>query len=348
MTASNKITLTKPDDWHLHVRDGSFLSSVLSDTADRFARAIIMPNLVDPVTTTRLAGEYRNRIIEALPNKYKLTFDPLMTLYLTNRTSASEIKRARESGFVHAVKWYPAGATTNSNQGVSDIVACYDVLEAMAEEGMPLLVHGEVTDPTVDIFDRERVFIDQFLTGIIKNFPTLKVVFEHITTEDAVSLVEGASDNVAATITAHHMLLNRNSLFTGGIRPHHYCLPVLKREKHRQALIKAATGSSKKFFLGTDSAPHTKTTKENACGCAGIYSSHGGIEFYAEIFDKAGALDKLETFASFNGPDFYGLPRNHDKITLSRKQSAIANVIPLGNEECVPLRAGGNLKWSLG
>ncbi|MEJ6575550.1 MAG: dihydroorotase [Emcibacteraceae bacterium] len=347
MTASNKITLTKPDDWHLHVRDGVFLPSVLSDTADRFARAIIMPNLVDPVTTTRLAGEYRSRIIGALQNKHKLTFDPLMTLYLTNRTSASEIKKARESGFVHAVKWYPAGATTNSNQGVSDIVACYDVLEAMAEEGMPLLVHGEVTDPTVDIFDRERVFIDQFLTGIIKNFPTLKIVFEHITTEDAVLLVEGASDNVAATITAHHMLLNRNSLFNGGIRPHHYCLPVLKREKHRKALIKAATSSSKKFFLGTDSAPHTKETKESACGCAGIYSSHGGIEFYAEIFDKAEALDKLEAFASFNGPDFYGLTRNQDKITLSRKQSVIADVIPFGNEECVPLRAGGNLKWSL-
>jgi len=210
-----------------------------------------------------------------------------------------------------------------------------------------VLFRSEVTDPTVDIFDRERVFIDQFLTGIIKNFPTLKIVFEHITTEDAVLLVEGASDNVAATITAHHMLLNRNSLFNGGIRPHHYCLPVLKREKHRKALIKAATSSSKKFFLGTDSAPHTKETKESACGCAGIYSSHGGIEFYAEIFDKAGALDKLEAFASFNGPDFYGLTRNQDKITLSRKRSVIADVIPFGNEECVPLRAGGNLGWSL-
>lgn len=347
MTASKKITITRPDDWHLHVRDGAFLSSVLSDTADRFARAIIMPNLSDPVTTTERASEYRDRIIDALPNEHKLTFDPLMTLYLTNRTNASEIKKARDSGFVHAVKWYPAGATTNSDKGVSDIVACYDVLEAMAEEDMPLLVHGEVTDPTVDIFDRERVFIDQFLSGIIKNFPSLKVVFEHITTEDAVSLVESASDNVAATITAHHMLLNRNALFKGGIRPHHYCLPVLKRETHRMALVKAAISGSKKFFLGTDSAPHTQTTKETACGCAGIYSSHGGIEFYAEIFDKAGALDKLENFASFNGPDFYGLPRNRDKITLTRKQSKIAGSFPFGNEQCVPLRAGGNLEWSL-
>ena len=347
MTASNKITITRPDDWHLHVRDGVFLSSVLPDTAHRFARAIIMPNLPDPITTTEHASEYRDRIIDALPNEHKLTFDPLMTLYLTNRTNASEIKKARDSGFVHAVKWYPAGATTNSDKGVSDIVACYDVLEAMAEEDMPLLVHGEVTDPTVDIFDRERVFIDQFLSGIIKNFPTLKVVFEHITTEDAVSLVESASDNVAATITAHHMLLNRNALFQGGIRPHHYCLPVLKRETHRNALVKAATSGSKKFFLGTDSAPHTHTAKENACGCAGIYSSHGGIEFYAEIFDKAEALNKLEGFASFNGPDFYGLPRNRDKITLSRKQTIIADSIPFGDEHCVPLRAGGTLEWCL-
>jgi len=347
MTASNKITLTKPDDWHLHVRDGVFLPSVLSDTADRFARAIIMPNLVDPVTTTRLAGEYRSRIIGALQNKHKLTFDPLMTLYLTNRTSASEIKKARESGFVHAVKWYPAGATTNSNQGVSDIVACYDVLEAMAEEGMPLLVHGEVTDPTVDIFDRERVFIDQFLTGIIKNFPTLKIVFEHITTEDAVLLVEGASDNVAATITAHHMLLNRNSLFNGGIRPHHYCLPVLKREKHRKALIKAATSSSKKFFLGTDSAPHTKETKESACGCAGIYSSHGGIEFYAEIFDKNDALDKLSDFSSKFGADFYNLPYNQDKIRLIRKELQIPQQLEFLDNQITPFLAGQTIHWQI-
>lgn len=347
MTASNKLIITRPDDWHLHVRDHKFLSSVLPHTADRFTRAIMMPNLLEPVTTVKLASEYRDRIIDALPAAHKLTFDPLMTLYLTNRTNATEIKKARESGFVHAVKWYPAGATTNSSKGVSDIVACYDVLEAMSEEGMPLLVHGEVTDPNVDIFDRERVFIEQFLEGIIKNFPDLKVVFEHITTEDAVKLVESSGPNVGATITAHHMLLNRNALFQGGIRPHHYCLPVLKRETHRKALIKAATGGNKKFFLGTDSAPHTKNTKENACGCAGIYTSHGGIELYAEIFDKADALEKLEGFASFNGPDFYGLPRNREKITLSRKKVSIPDNFPFGDEVCVPFRAGGELLWSI-
>lgn len=347
MARTNNLTITQPDDWHLHLRDQQYLKSVLGDTAKRFARAIIMPNLKEPITTTALALEYRERIVDALANEHKLTFDPLMTLYLTNKTNATEIKKAINSGYIHAVKWYPAGATTNSDKGVSDIVACYDVLEAMSEEGMPLLVHGEVTDPSVDVFDREKVFIDQFLTGILKNFPNLRVVFEHITTEDAVNLVKGASNNVAATITAHHMLLNRNALFKGGVRPHHYCLPVLKREKHRKALVDAATSGSKKFFLGTDSAPHTKTTKENACGCAGIYSSHGGIEFYAEIFDKAEALNKLEGFASFNGPDFYGLPRNRDKITLSRKQTIIADSIPFGDEHCVPLRAGGTLEWCL-
>jgi dihydroorotase len=347
MTNTKKLTIVKPDDWHLHVRDNKFLPSVLADTTKRFSRAIIMPNLVDPVTTTELAEEYRGRIINALPSEYKLTFDPLMTLYLTNKTNASEIKKARDSGFIHAVKWYPAGATTNSSKGVSDIVACYDVLEAMAEEGMPLLVHGEVTDPSVDIFDREKVFIDQFIEGIIKNFPDLKVVFEHITTEDAVKLVETASTNVGATITAHHMLLNRNALFKGGIRPHHYCLPVLKREKHREALINAATGGNNKFFLGTDSAPHTKSTKENTCGCAGIYTAHGGIEFYAEIFEKAGALHRLEAFASFNGPDFYGLPRNREKITLVKKPTTIVEEFAFGDEVCVPFRAGGELTWSI-
>lgn len=347
MARTNNLTITQPDDWHLHVRDHQYLTSVLGDTAKRFGRAVIMPNLKEPVTTTALAIEYRDRIVDALPNEYKLTFDPLMTLYLTNRTNASEIKKAINSGYIHAVKWYPAGATTNSDKGVSDIVACYDVLEAMAEEGMPLLVHGEVTDPSVDVFDREKIFIDQFLTGILKNFPNLRVVFEHITTEDAVNLVKGASNNVAATITAHHMLLNRNALFKGGIRPHHYCLPVLKREKHREALVSAAISGSKKFFLGTDSAPHTKSTKENACGCAGIYTSHGGIEFYAEIFDKAGALNKLEVFASFNGPDFYGLPRNQNKINLKRKKVSIAENIPFGDEACVPFRAGGSLEWSI-
>ncbi len=347
MAACQKLTITKPDDWHLHLRDYQFLASVLPDTAKRFARAIIMPNLKDPVTTTQLAGEYRERIISALPSELQKSFDPLMTLYLTNRTKASEIVKAAESGFVHAVKWYPAGATTNSEKGVSDIVACYDVLEAMQQTEVPLLVHGEVTDPNVDIFDREKIFIDQFLTNIIKNFPDLKVVFEHITTEQAVSLVESTSSNVGATITAHHMLMNRNALFQNGIRPHHYCLPVLKREIHRKALIKAATSGNKKFFLGTDSAPHTQLTKENACGCAGIYTAHGGIEFYAEIFDKAGVLDKLEAFSSFHGPDFYGLRRNKDKITLSRRRHKIADAFPFGDETCIPFRAGENLEWSI-
>ena len=347
MGTKNKITITKPDDWHLHVRDQKFLASVLPDTANRFSRAIIMPNLKEPVTTTDLASDYRDRIIDALPAEHKLTFDPLMTLYLTDKTKPSEITKARDSGFVHALKWYPAGATTNSDKGVSDIVACYDVLEAMAEEGMPLLIHGEVTDHSVDVFDREKAFIEQFLEGIVRNFPELKVVFEHITTEHAVNFVNSASPNVAATITAHHMLLNRNDLFKGGIRPHHFCLPVLKREKHREALVAAATSGSKKFFLGTDSAPHTKSSKESACGCAGIYTSHGGIEFYAEIFDKAGALHRLESFASFNGPDFYGLPRNREKITLTRKQVPIAESFPFGNEECIPLRPGGMLEWSI-
>ncbi|MCC3861704.1 dihydroorotase [Pseudemcibacter aquimaris] len=347
MTASNKITITKPDDWHLHVRDNEYLAGVLPHTADRFQRAIMMPNLAEPVTTVDMAESYRDRIIDALPAIYKLTFDPLMTLYLTNRTKVSEIKKARDAGFVHAVKWYPAGATTNSSKGVSDIVACYDVLEAMAEEGMPLLVHGEVTDPHVDVFDRERIFIEQFLEGIIKNFPDLKVVFEHITTKYAVELVEKSSANVGATITAHHMLLNRNAMFQGGIKPHNYCLPILKREEHREALVKAATSGNKKFFLGTDSAPHTRNAKENACGCAGIYTAHGGIELYAEIFDKADALAKLEGFASHHGPDFYGLPRNREKITLTRKKVAIPESFPFGNEEVVPFRAGGELLWSI-
>ncbi len=347
MTKTKKLTLIKPDDWHLHVRDNKFLPSVLADTTKRFCRAIIMPNLVEPVTTTKLAGEYRDRIIDALPNEYKLTFDPLMTLYLTNNTKPSEIKTARDSGFVHAVKWYPAGATTNSSKGVSDIVACYDVLEAMAEEGMPLLIHGEVTDPDVDVFDREKQFIEQFLIGIIQNFPDLKVVFEHITTKDAVEFVKSAHANVGATITAHHLLLNRNAIFQGGIRPHHYCLPILKRELHREALIAAATSGDKKFFLGTDSAPHTKSTKESSCGCAGIYTSHGGIELYAEIFEKAGALHRLEAFASFHGPDFYGLPRNREKITLRKTPTPIVDEFTFGDEVCVPFRAGGQLTWSI-
>lgn len=341
----NSITITRPDDWHLHVRDNQFLSSVLPDTAKRFARAIIMPNLKEPITTTVLASAYRDRILNALPHEYKDLFDPLMTLYLTNQTSPDEIKKAKKSGFIYAVKWYPAGATTNSDKGVSDINACHDTLKTMEQVGLPLLVHGEVTDPEIDIFDREAVFIERFLENITVNFPKLKVVFEHITTKQAVEFVKKSPPNVAATITAHHMLLNRNALFKGGIRPHHYCLPILKREQHRRALIEAATSNNPKFFLGTDSAPHTQHTKEAACGCAGIYTSHGGIEFYAEIFDKENALDKLEAFASFHGPDFYGLAHNNTKITLTRTKQKIASSIPFGDEICIPFRADEYLEW---
>ena len=347
MTASKKITLTRPDDWHLHVRDGEILSSVLEDTAKRFSRAIIMPNLADPVTNTEKAEQYRERIINALPNDYKLTFEPLMTLYLTNRTSTAEIRKAWDSGFIHAVKWYPAGATTNSDKGVSDIVACYDVLEVMAEIGMPLLVHGEVTDPAVDVFDRESVFIARVLIPLIRDFPELKVVMEHITTQEAADFVRDAPVTVAATITAHHLLYNRNALFQGGVRPHYYCLPVLKRERHRQALVKAATSGNPKFFLGTDSAPHPRQGKETACGCAGCYTAHAALELYAEAFEAAGALDKLEAFASFHGADFYGLPRNTATITLQRRANPIPESFPFGEDELIPLRAGEILNWRL-
>ncbi len=339
------ITITRPDDWHLHVRDHKFISSILPDTTKRFARAIIMPNLSDPITTTALAADYRARILMAIPTGHK--FEPLMTLYLTNQTNGDEIKRAKESGFIHGVKWYPAGATTNSDKGVSDIATCYGALAVMQDVGMPLLIHGEVTDIDVDIFDREEKFIERFLGKIISDFPNLKIVFEHITTEQAIKFVENSGPNVAATITAHHMLLNRNALFKGGIRPHHYCLPVLKREHHRKALVKAATSGNKKFFLGTDSAPHTEHAKETACGCAGIYTSHGGIEFYAEIFDKANALDKLEAFASFNGADFYGLQRNSDQIILTKKQTKIPPSIAFGDESCIPFRASECLEWAI-
>lgn len=341
----NSITIIRPDDWHLHIRDDKFLSSVLPDTTKRFARAIIMPNLPNPVTTTAIAAEYKERILKAIPASDK--FEPLMTLYLTNKLDGNEISRAKESGFIHAVKWYPAGATTNSEKGVHDIADCHDALKAMEKVGLPLLVHGEVTDPNIDIFDREAKFIEQFLTKTITDFPDLKVVFEHITTKDAVEFVENTGPNVAATITAHHMLLNRNALFKDGIRPHHYCLPVLKREKHRLALIKAATSGNKKFFLGTDSAPHTQNAKQSACGCAGIYTSHGAIEFYAEIFDHANALHMLEAFASINGANFYGLAINTDKITLSRQQTDIAASIPFGDELCIPFRSGGKLEWRI-
>lgn len=342
---TNKITLTRPDDWHLHLRDGVALKAVLPDTARQFARAIVMPNLRPPVTTTALAGDYRARILAVLPKE--LNFEPLMTLYLTDNTSADEIRKAKASGFIHGVKLYPAGATTNSDSGVSNLGFCVNALEAMEEVGMPLLVHAEVTDSNVDVFDRERVFIDRHMTPLLKRYPDLKVVFEHITTKDAAEFVLNAPDNVAATITAHHLLLNRNDMFKGGIQPHHYCLPILKRETHRLTLVAAATSGNPKFFLGTDSAPHAKHTKETACGCAGMYTAHAAIELYAEVFEAANALDKLEAFASFYGADFYGLPRNKDEITLEKSSWMVPNEIPLGDDSLVPLRAGQQIHWKL-
>ena len=341
----DKITITRPEDWHLHLRDGDALKAVLPDTANRFGRAIVMPNLRPPVTTTALAAEYRQRILDALPAG--ANFEPLMTLYLTDNTSAAEITRAKASGFVHGVKLYPAGATTNSDSGVSSLDACGEALEAMQESGMPLLVHAEVTDADVDVFDRERVFIDRHMQPLLTKYPGLKVVFEHITTKDAAEFVVSAPSNVAATITPHHLLMNRNAMFTGGIRPHHYCLPILKREEHRLALVSAATSGNPKFFLGTDSAPHAKSSKEAACGCAGMYSAHAGIELYAEAFEAAGALDKLESFASFYGADFYGLPRNTDQITLLKTAWNVPESITFAADILVPLRAGQSIAWKM-
>lgn len=340
------LTITRPDDWHLHLRDDSALAAVLPDTARRFGRAIVMPNLRPPVTTVAQAAAYRGRILAALPPDLK--FEPLMTLYLTDNTQPAEIERARSSGFVRAVKLYPAGATTNSDAGVTDIQKVYPVLEAMAACNMVLCVHGEVTHAGVDIFDRERVFIDRTLAPLAARFPGLRIVFEHITTREAAQFVTAAGANVGATITAHHLLLNRNAIFVGGIRPHHYCLPVLKRETHREALVAAATSGSPKFFLGTDSAPHSRSAKEAACGCAGCYTAHAGIELYAEVFEAAGALDRLEGFASFNGPDFYGLPRNDDSITLVRDAWVVPEALDyLADDPLVPLRAGEQIGWRL-
>lgn len=339
----NRITLIQPDDWHLHVRDGAALKSVVPDTARCFARAIIMPNLKPPVTTTAQALAYRERILAALPGD--TAFNPLMTLYLTDNSRSEEIERAKTSGHVHAVKYYPAGATTNSDAGVTDIKHTYAVLEKMAELGMPLLVHGEVTDPGVDIFDREQVFIDKVLQPLRARLPALKIVFEHVTTRDAVQFVEQAGTNVAATITPHHLLYNRNAMFQGGIRPHYYCLPVLKREQHREALLHAATSGNSKFFLGTDSAPHAVGAKESACGCAGMYNAPAALETYAEIFDQHNALDKLEGFASRHGPAFYGLPVNTGTITLVKEPWTLAGSKPFGNEQIKPMRAGEQIAW---
>ena len=340
------LTITRPDDWHLHLRDGDALSAVLPDSARRFARAIVMPNLKSPVTSVDAAGQYRTRILSALPPDLK--FEPLMTLYLTDNTSPEEIRRARESGFVQAAKLYPAGATTNSDAGVTAIERLTPVLDAMQECGLVLCVHGEVTDADVDIFDRERVFIDRTLAPLATRFPGLRIVFEHITTAEAVAFVKAAGSQIGATITAHHLLLNRNAILAGGIRPHHYCLPVLKRERHREALVEAAASGDPRFFLGTDSAPHGRSTKEAACGCAGCYTAHAALEFYAEAFERAGALDRLEAFASFHGADFYGLPRNSDRVTLVREPWQVPAALEyLADDVLVPLRAGESVSWRL-
>jgi len=340
------LTITRPDDWHLHVRDGAAMAAVVPATARRFGRAIIMPNLKPPVVTTAEAQAYRERILAVVPEGLK--FDPLMTLYLTDNTAPDEIDRARDSGIVHAVKLYPAGATTNSDHGVTAIDKVRPVLERMEALGMVLCVHGEVTHGDVDIFDRERVFIDRVLANLAKEYPALRIVFEHITTREAAQFVAEAPDTIAATITPQHLLLNRNAIFAGGLNPHHYCLPVLKREIHREALVAAAISGSPKYFLGTDSAPHAKGAKENACGCAGCYSAHAGIELYAEAFDAAGALDKLEGFASHFGADFYGLPRNEDTITLRRAAWTVPDAVDyLDGDPLVPLRAGGQVAWTL-
>jgi dihydroorotase len=340
-----RLTITRPDDMHLHLRDGPAMSCVLAPSASRFARAIIMPNLRPPITTTELARAYRDRIVAALPPGS--TFTPLMTLYLTDNTRPEEIATAKASGFVHAVKYYPAGATTNSDSGVTDLGRCHAVLEAMEAEGMPLLVHGEVTGADVDVFDRERVFLDRVLTPLLQRYARLKVVVEHITTREAVRFVMGTPARIAATITPHHLLLNRNDLFVGGIRPHHYCLPVLKREIHREALVEAALSGNPKFFLGTDSAPHSRATKESDCGCAGVYVGHAGIELYAEVFAEHDALDRLEAFASYHGAAFYGLPRNEGTITLVQQDCAVPAEVGFGEEALVPFRAGGKIAWSI-
>ena len=339
------IELVRPDDWHVHLRDGDVLAAVLPATARQFARAIVMPNLRPPVTTTAQALAYRQRILAALPAG--LSFEPLMTLYLTDNTSAEEVARARDSGIVHGVKLYPAGATTNSDAGVTDIGRPRAALEAMQRHGLPLLIHGEVTDAAVDVFDRERAFIDRVLVPLRRDFPALRVVFEHITTKDAVDYVREASGRIGATITAHHLLYNRNALFTGGIRPHWYCLPVLKREMHRQALVDAAVSGNPRFFLGTDSAPHARDTKENACGCAGCYTAPHALELYATAFEQAGRLDALEAFASFHGADFYGLPRNDARVRLTRQAWTVPSELPLAADTIVPLAAGEPLPWRL-
>jgi len=340
------LTLLRPDDWHSHLRDGDALARTCADMARYMGRVIVMPNLVPPVTTVRLAAEYRQRILRAMPPQGR-AFDPLMTLYLTDATRPEDIREAAATPWLAAVKLYPAGATTNSAAGVNSLEALYPVLAAMEEHDLPLLVHGEVTDHDVDIFDREAVFIEQHLAPIVERFPALRTVLEHITTADAVDFVGACGDRVAATITAHHLLLNRNDMLVGGIRPHYYCLPVLKRRRHQEALRRAATGNDRSFFLGTDSAPHERSTKENACGCAGVYTAHASLEFYAEVFEEMQALDRLEDFAACRGADFYGMARNRDTVTLRRVESTVPASLPLGSESLVPLRAGEALRWQV-
>ena len=349
MTADS-LTIARPDDWHLHLRDGAAMASVVPHSARQFARAIVMPNLKPPITTTEQAAAYQRRIKAALPDGS--AFEPLMTLYLTDTTRPDEIQRARDSGVVHAVKLYPAGATTNSQSGVTHLRNCSRVLEAMQRIGMPLLIHGEVTSRQVDVFDRERVFIDEVLVPMRRDFPALKIVFEHITTKEAVHYVLGDHGPLGATITAHHLLFNRNSIFSRGdgqpgLSPHYYCLPVLKRETHRQALLAVAASSNPRFFLGTDSAPHAKGDKEAACGCAGCYTAAAALEMYVEAFDEAGALDRFEAFASFHGPDFYGLPRNTETVTLKRSEWILPAEFPFADKTVVPLRAAETLRWKL-
>lgn len=337
------LTIVRPDDWHVHVRDGELMQLAVPDTARQFGRAIIMPNLNPPVTSVTSAAEYRGRIASATPAG--LDFEPLMTLYLTEDLPAEEIARAKASGFVHAVKWYPAGATTNSQKGVRSIDRCYPVLAAMEEHALPLLVHAETTDSAVDIFDREAVFLEATLAPLLGRFPGLRVVVEHLTSSQAVQFLRDAAPHVGGTITAHHLTLNRNDVLAGGIRPHLYCLPIVKRESHRQALLEAATSGEERFFLGTDSAPHPRRAKESACGCAGIYTAHAAMELYAEVFEQAGALDRLEAFASFHGPDFYGLPRNTQHMTLEKRSWEVPQSCSFGSETLVPFRGGESLHW---
>ena len=341
----NQITLLQPDDWHVHLRDGEALQHTVAATARSFARAIVMPNLKPPVVDTAAAIAYRDRILAALPAG--VSFEPLMTLYLTDATKVEEIARAKSSGVVKALKYYPAGATTNSENGVTSIDKVYPILEAMADTGMPLLLHGEVTDGNIDIFDREKVFIDRILVPLTQRYPTLKIVLEHITTSHAAAFVTQAGPLVAATVTAHHLLYNRTDMLAGGIRPHLYCLPILKRSTHQQALIDAVTSGNPRFFLGTDSAPHSRHLKEHPCGCAGCFTAHAALELYADVFEQAGALDRLEGFASLHGPDFYGLPRNTRRVTLEKAPWTVPADFVFGADRVVPLRAGELLQWRM-